>query len=242
MKRTIAFVIAILVGFVFASGAALGEPKKNKPIGLEVSVVVSNGEKISGKLIRVNSNRVFIRRLNKSGSGKNISVFKANISEIVPLGNNGEKSDEKDVGKIDDAAKAMEAGREFLKLNRPALANIAFNIAIQRNANLGKAIRQIYTDTGKKAPKEFQEPSSNNSKKSLRLFLLPTPAQIESCMEKANRWGKKMKKISPKTHTIKTDHFIIYSAWSRRDDRKLSDIYEKLYRTLCKQLDRKSVV
>jgi len=56
-------------------------------------------------------------------------------------------------------------------------------------------------------------------------------------MEKANRWGKKMKKISPKTHTIKTDHFIIYSAWSRRDDRKLSDIYEKLYRTLCKQFN-----
>ena len=236
MKRTIAFVIAILVVFLFTAGIALGESEKNKQTDgdLKISLVVSNGEKVTGKVIRVDKNRVFIRSKNKSGGGKNNFFFKANIAEIIPLADSGER-----YKTLNDAAKALAAGREFLKLNRPVLAEVAFNIAIQRNTKSCKVIGKIYTDADKKIPKEFKVPVPNSSEKlpeaPLRLFVLPTPKQIETCMEKANNWGREMKKIEPKTHTIETEHFIIYSAWSQRDDRKLMDIYEKLYRTLCKQ-------
>jgi hypothetical protein len=254
MRRTITFAIAILIGFVFAAEAAVGKPKKNKHAGMEISLISSNGENISGEIIRVGNNRVFVRSVTKSGRGKNTSVLKANIAEILPLHlqlplptiSSDKKSDAESKAKDDrkedekprassDAAKAIAAGREFLKLNHPELAEVAFNIAIQRNKKLGNTICQIYTDADKKIPKEFQESSSNNSKTPLRLFILPTRTQIENCMEKANRWGKQMKKIAPETHTIETEHFIIYSSWSRSNDKKLASIYEKLYRTLCKQ-------
>jgi len=154
MKRTIAFAIAILVGFLFAAEAAVGEPKKNRSARLEISLVMSNGQKLSGEVVRVNKKRVVVRSVNKSGNGKNISVFKANIAEILPLDlqlplptissdkkSNAEskaKDDEKEDEKPrshGDAVKAIAAGREFLKLNHPALADVAFNIAIQRNKN-----------------------------------------------------------------------------------------------------------
>ena len=232
MKRTVLFVSMILIGFVFAAEVALGQPKNNHAgIKLEISLILSNGEKISGKIIRVDKNRVFIKTINKSGNRKNITAFKANIAEIIPLSNGGEKYDT-----LDDAAKALAAGREFLKLNHPDLAKIAFDIAIQRNAKSCDIIHKIYTDADKKLPQEFKKTIPNNSRKTpLRLFVLPTPEQIEKCMNKASRWGREMKKIAPKTHTIETKHFIIYSAWSRSNDKKLTDIYEKFYRALCKQ-------
>lgn len=257
MKRTIVFTIAVLAGFVFGAGAVFAEPEKSNSANRnpEISLLLSNGQKFSGKIVRVNKKRVFIRCKNKSGGGKTSSVFKANIAEIFPLslelplplplpavssdekidGENNEKNNEEDEDdeKNDpcNAAKSMAAGGEFLKLNRPELADIAFNIAIQRDAKLGGAIGKIYAAAGKEIPKKFGEPAP------LRLFVLPTPTQIKNCTEKASRWGKKMKKIAPKTHTIETKHFIIYSAWSRSNDKKLASIYERLYRTLCKQFN-----
>jgi hypothetical protein len=55
--------------------------------------------------------------------------------------------------------------------------------------------------------------------------------------DQARQWAKRMKEIAPATHEVQTDHFVIYSAWPKSDDRHLVRIYEKLYDALCRQFD-----
>ena len=69
-----------------------------------------------------------------------------------------------------------------------------------------------------------------------RKFMPVTKEEIQANRKLAQDWADKAKQTVVKSmHLIETDHFLIYSAWSRSNDAALKRICEKLYSALCKQ-------
>ena len=65
-----------------------------------------------------------------------------------------------------------------------------------------------------------------------------TPQQIEAFRGKAEAWAEQTRKTIVKTmHLVETEHFLIYSAWARSNDKALKNICERMYRAMCKQFD-----
>lgn len=106
------------------------------------------------------------------------------------------------------------------------------------DAEILKALAKHYRETstpqpvvlGGDAPDSPPLPAARN-------YTCPTPDVIEANVAIAEAWAEAARKIAPTMHGIETDHFIIYSAWSKGNDKALSQIYERLYDTLCKQFN-----
>ena len=64
-----------------------------------------------------------------------------------------------------------------------------------------------------------------------------TPEQIEACRKKVVGWTAATKKFVKKLHQVETEHFLIFSPWNKSGDRKLAQVCEKMYKTMCKQFD-----
>lgn len=62
--------------------------------------------------------------------------------------------------------------------------------------------------------------------------------KAEAHRQQAMQWYAKTRSgIVSTMHLVQTDHFLIFSSWSRSNDKALKDICEKLYDALCKQFD-----
>jgi hypothetical protein len=70
-----------------------------------------------------------------------------------------------------------------------------------------------------------------------RKYTCPSPALVGANLRRAEAWRDKAATITANVHLIETEHFLIYSAWPKSDDRALFGIYERLYKKLCKQFD-----
>ena len=69
-------------------------------------------------------------------------------------------------------------------------------------------------------------------------FQLATPEEIEAFGKQAAAYAEQTRKtITANLHKLETRPFVIYSAWSRSNDRALAEICEKLYVALCRQFD-----
>lgn len=69
-----------------------------------------------------------------------------------------------------------------------------------------------------------------------RKFMPVTKEEIQANRKLAQDWADKAKRTVVKSmHLVETDHFLIYSAWSRSNDAALKRICERLYAALCKQ-------
>lgn len=53
----------------------------------------------------------------------------------------------------------------------------------------------------------------------------------------AEEWAENAKKFAPKMHLVETQHFLIFSAWEKNQDKGMSDAIENMYKALCKQFD-----
>lgn len=83
---------------------------------------------------------------------------------------------------------------------------------------------------GGKLPRNVKDPSE------LLPRIMPTTRSvIKANKEQEESFALKMKAIAPLTHRISTEHFVIYSAWAKKDDSKLVQIYNRLYPMICKQ-------
>ncbi|MBI5725761.1 MAG: hypothetical protein HZA50_17510 [Planctomycetes bacterium] len=60
-------------------------------------------------------------------------------------------------------------------------------------------------------------------------------ATIRIFRETAEDWAEKAKKFAPILHLIETQHFLIYSAWEKNQDKGMSEAIENMYRVLCQQ-------
>lgn len=71
-----------------------------------------------------------------------------------------------------------------------------------------------------------------------RKYTPVTKAQAEAVRKQAMKWFAKARStITPTMHLIETDHFLIFSAWSKGNDASLKSICERMYRAMCKQFD-----
>lgn len=69
-------------------------------------------------------------------------------------------------------------------------------------------------------------------------FAKVTDKAIESNHKLAKRWAEKASKtIVSSMHLVETEHFLIYSAWSRSNDKPLAKTCEKVYDALIKQFN-----
>jgi len=63
-----------------------------------------------------------------------------------------------------------------------------------------------------------------------------TPAQVAAYRRIAMGWFELARKdVAPAMHMTETEHFLIFSAWPRSDDRPMGIAAEKLYDALCSQ-------
>jgi len=68
----------------------------------------------------------------------------------------------------------------------------------------------------------------------------PTPAisVIEKNRSQSIAWAEIARRtIVPTMHLVETDHFLIFSAWNRSNDRALRNVCEEMYAKLCRQLN-----
>jgi len=98
-----------------------------------------------------------------------------------------------------------------------------------------RAYKALYDKTRQKQPVRLGGAKSRTWRP--RRYELPSAIEIKSAVAKRDHWAGRMKQIADKTHEIETAHFLIYSSWSKSDDARLKEIYEKLYVALCKQFD-----
>jgi hypothetical protein len=64
-----------------------------------------------------------------------------------------------------------------------------------------------------------------------------TPEQAAANRKRAEDIAKSIKSYAPKMHLVETEHFLIFTERSGKDDKLLSGICESMYRALCKQFD-----
>lgn len=92
--------------------------------------------------------------------------------------------------------------------------------------------------TAKPKPDKPADKKPPAKKPPARKYTAATAKQIEANRKLAMTWYAKTRAtVVASMHFIETDHFLIFSAWSRGNDKALRDICEKMYRAMCKQFD-----
>jgi hypothetical protein len=212
--------------------------------------MLSSGEKFDGKLLRDDGQRLIVK-----GKKRTFTFMGVNVVECTVR-----VTDAKIPRDVEGLPLSGRAKFLLLKGHR-FLAEVMFLCSLGRTAERGesggltlalwamerapfeklvtgrqvRAIEKIYADSRYKLPPRLGGPDTKTW--SPRRYRLPSPQSVADVLSRADAWGKGMKRIAPDTHRIETEHFIIYSAWSKSDDAKLRGIYEKLYVALCKQFD-----
>jgi hypothetical protein len=118
----------------------------------------------------------------------------------------------------------LELGELALKLGLERDSRREFAIAVRQDPKLKAEVQKI-----KQALARAQAASISRT---------ASEAEIKANREKAQAWAKYAKKnINRNIHLVESDHFWIYSAWNRNQDKALKDICEKVNATLCKQFN-----
>ncbi|MBT3278457.1 MAG: hypothetical protein HN909_00575 [Phycisphaerales bacterium] len=99
-------------------------------------------------------------------------------------------------------------------------------------------IAALYKEKKRAIPPLFggKLPRGVTSAEELLPRIMPTTrAILEENKKQEMAYATQMKAIAPLTHRVETDHFVIYSAWAKKDDAVLVKIYNRLYPLICKQ-------
>ena len=209
--------IGLWIVMGFASYAwAVGDP----PIK-ELRGYCSTGEEIAGPVVKADARSVTLRLGRRTRK-----IYTVNLLEwSMELS----KDQEAALENLSPRDRAISIGKSLLQKRWTSLAELQFRKAFSLDPDSKEAILTAYKDAQAKPPSEA--------------LFVPVPYRYTrqridhvKANTKAHRdLAVKMKAIAPKTHIIETEHFVIYSAWPKSDDRRLSTIYKKLYRALCKQ-------
>ncbi len=202
-------------------------PKPKRPGAILVKLVLSTGDNIEGESIPGNSRLITLRVKNRR-----VGILAANV---IRLSLKFAEHDEVAPGDLTGTERRLAVGKYLLKRRHIPLAGLVFRHALVSDPTVADKISAIYKNARVVVPKDLG--GRKGVKLAKRRYVLPTIAQVRACNEKAAQWGRRMKEIAPKTHLVESRFFLIYSAWSKKDDRALVGIYDKLYATLCKQFD-----
>lgn len=79
-------------------------------------------------------------------------------------------------------------------------------------------------------------PAQGKDAKKVELKYPPaTPQQIEAARKTTEDFAHKTREMVAGIRRIETAHFVIFTPWNRKSDKKLKSVCEKMYRLLCKQ-------
>jgi hypothetical protein len=202
---------------------------QNPPQRWRIEGVLSTGETFNGEIIRSNDEYF---RLRDAESRRTLNVYQRNVVDFtltLP------EEQQKLLDEASPADQPLVKARLLLGEKMAPLAELTLIRHLKRNPGSAEAIAELYTRQDVTLPVSLGGEETRRNKP--RRYQLATADQIEKNLEKASEYAEKMKQIAPKTHEIETDHFVIYSAWSRRDDRVLKRVYENLYDKLTEQFD-----
>ena len=231
MNRLKVLLPAAVLLFAASTGAPRAwsqAPSRQRPKRLTIDLLLSTGAKHSGEPIRCDKRHVILKV--KGGSKR---LLLANIVQFSL-----KFSDEQNGGLagLAEGPRNLASGKLLLERRMVPLATMCFKRAIDAAPGMIDAVKSEFDKAKVPLPAELGG-KAGQAKRKKRRYLLPTPRQIEVCTATAKAWGDKMKEIAPKTHLIETEHFRVYSAWPKSDDKALSVIYEKMYKALCKQFN-----
>ena len=192
------------------------------PVGQikQLTGTCSTGQEVSGTVVKADAKSVTIR-----DGKKPQKIYTINLLEWSLEPSDALAATLKDKS---DTERAIAIAQALLKKKWLSLAELQFRKAFAADPGCKDAILQAYKSCRAKPPKGLFEPIE-------RRYSRQRIADVKSNTETHRDLGKKMRAISANTHPIETDHFVIYSDWSKKDDRRLAKIYEKLYGALCKQ-------
>lgn len=207
-----AWVILFCVSGAWAAGAV--------PPIKEFTGTCSTGQEVAGPVVKADAGSVTVR------DGKKLQkVYTINLLEWTMPPSDALEETLKDKS---EPERTIAIAESLLKKKWGSLAELQFRKAFAADAGCKDAILQTYKSCRSKPPKDLFEPIEYRySRQRIK--------DVKSNTKKHRDLGKKMHAISANTHAIETEHFVIYSDWSKKDDRRLASIYEKLYGALCKQ-------
>ncbi len=192
--------------------------------GPVVGMMLSSGDEIRGEALSFTARTLTIR--SKKG------IRRVYWPNIIAMGL--QDAEPKPAGK---AAAALSCGRAFLEAGMNDIAACFFVLAVRKDGSLKGEIAALYDNRGAALPKSLGGTSVAGEKliAAKHNYARPGPGQVRASLNLAREWGQKARDIVPAMHLIETPHFLIYSAWSARDDNVLKMKYEKLYRALCRR-------
>jgi hypothetical protein len=149
---------------------------------------------------------------------------------------------------LSQAATHLALGEYLLTHGLSQLAEREFATALKMDASLREAVeaaRKAAPDAAAGAAET--KPASQPGHATAALPEQPdaplkyrpvTPEQARQNRRKATAWAEQARKaFVPTMHLVETEHFLIFSAWDRSNDRRLRDICEKMYDAMCVQFD-----
>lgn len=191
--------------------------------------MLSTGETLTGALGRARPDEVPIRT--KAGQE---SCWKANI---VTFELQWPEHLRATVASLGDTSRVVATGKVLLEKGFPDLAAMQFAAALQRVQSALPDIKKAYAEAKRPLPEVLggAPPRDPRKRAKPRPYVFPTQGMIKDTRNREDELTAAVKKYAPKMHLIEAEHFRIYSAGSKTDDKRLRTICDRLYSTLCKQ-------
>ena len=219
VTRRIHIVTVVFWLAVLTTPALTATKSKPKP---RIKVFLNTGAEVVGDVYSSSKGSLRIKTKKKT-----VSVFWLNILSMDRVDTDGNV--------LKEGNTAVDRGKAFLDAGMKDDAAYIFVKAIKKKPALKKEIERIY----QRAETPLPIGLGGEAKDGERLLamkhsaLIPTIDEVKFSIEQAKQWGTAAKSVAKLTHLIETEHFMIYSAWSKKDDKRLRQIYEKLYSKLC---------
>ena len=227
-------VVATVGNFALADKSTKKSKSKSKLAKLEkarlkgkdkihVSVKTVTGEELTGQIVKGNpklhSTQIKVGRKKVEFGWINVLEYDLKFKDRP----------------ISTVREYFAAGKWLIRKKNYYPALLMFKQAYEKEPGLKAAIKKILKRKKIETPDwlggeaNFAEFFKYNS-------IRPTWQGALEHHQKADDWGKEMQKVlgSKKMHRFETTHFIVYSSYAKKHDRKLKAIFNKIYPMLAK--------
>lgn len=242
--------------FVVAGLMALGAGAQSVPIAMEGGL--STGERFAGTVQRERDGILTLRSSGRAAattiSGHNVLDLTLRISPGLRQALQAEHQRQPwpPGAEAGSALRNGNLARHLVQRRMPWLAaqvfrlgdvelqgdELAIDMAALEDklgqADPGEAVLELYRARRMDVPASLVRADAD-SPLPLRRYRLTSRAQIEAVQAQEQAWAKIMAKHAPQTHRIEAQHFVIYTSWSKSNDKALIEIYDKLYARLIDQ-------
>jgi hypothetical protein len=224
-----------LVGLALALGPVAFLAAEDAPEAKDygpVTLALKEGAPVRGTLLGADLSRVEVL---VDGEKRTLGV-----DELRPISVVVARRKVLDAG---DAEGFYELGRWCWERKLGPQARAMLGRAVAADAKYRSRVQDVLktplgTRVGGVSPAPGQDPKPEKAEAKASKFPPVSDKAIQANHKLAKQWAEKASKtIVSSMHLVETEHFLIYSAWSRSNDKPLARTCEKVYDALIKQFN-----